>query len=277
MLTLANMYHPITASPFQNSDSYSELPPCEALKPYIRCFWGTKAPITSKPNNEQDLVIPDTCMDIIFKLNYTNNHCSGYFCTVDEHSHLTGGDSSADTISTFAIRFYAWAAILFTEQELSGTKNKAFSVEHFFEKLRAELEPMLFDIPTLYGKAEVAEGFLLKRLNGNRINTDLMNSVYYMINSCGRAKISEICAYSAISERQLERIFNYNMGISPKSFSSLIRYQLLWQDMVLSKHFNALDAVEKYGYTDQSHLLNDFKKHHMMSPCQALEFAKCSK
>ena len=44
--------------------------------------------------------------------------------------------------------------------------------------------------------------------------------------------------------------------------------------MVLSPRFNALDAVDKYGFTDQAHLLSDFRKRHLMSPKEALEFAR---
>lgn len=272
MLTLANMYKPITAAPFQSDETYCEVTPCEALKPYICCFWGTNNPVVLNPKEESRcLVIPDTCMDIFFKINYTNNKYNDYFCIVDEHSYQSGIRTTADLTATFAIRFYAWSAILFCEHDFKN--NKQFSVEDFSIRLKADLEPLLFDVPTLQGKVEFAEQFLLKRLNKNRINHNLLNSIYYMIDNCGRAKIFDVCSYSAISEKQLERLFNYNMGISPKTFSSLIRYQLLWQDMILSKNYNALDAVEKYGYTDQAHLLNDFKKRHLMSPKEAIKYA----
>ena len=35
-------YNPITVAPFSNTDSHIELEPIEDLKPYIKCFWGTK-------------------------------------------------------------------------------------------------------------------------------------------------------------------------------------------------------------------------------------------
>lgn len=63
------------------------------------------------------------------------------------------------------------------------------------------------------------------------------------------------------------------MGVSPKAFSSLVRYQMLWQDM-LRPDFNVTDAVEKFGYSDQPHLLNDFRRRHLMNPGQAVEYAK---
>lgn len=274
MQALSDMYRPITGEPFRNSNEYCEVAPCEALRPYIRCFWGTKAPVSVQAEQASSgIVIPDTCMDIIFDINYTQNSYIGSFCTVDEHSYRTGGVINTDTTATFAIRFYAWTAILFSEQAFTGCKNQAFAAEEFFSRLKAELEPLLFDVPTLDGKIAIAEKLLLKRLCTDRINCDLANSIYYMLKTNGRAKISDICSHVAVSERQLERIFNYNMGVAPKTFSSLLRYQLLWQDMMISRQFDVLDAVEKFGYTDQAHLLNDFRKRHLMPPKEAVEFA----
>ncbi len=274
MKSLTDMYHPITGAPFRNSDAYCEIAPCEALRPYIRCFWGTRCPVAGQTEQTASgIVIPDTCMDIIFDINYTRNSYNGFFCTVDEHSYRTGGAAAPDIIATFAIRFYAWTAVLFSEQELTGRKNCAFDVGEFFSGLKTELEPLLFDVPTLNGKAAVAEGALLKRLSADRTNNDLLNAVYYMLKTSGRAKISDICEYTSVTERRLERIFNYNMGVSPKTFSSLLRYQLLWQDMVKYPDLRIMDAVEKYGYTDQAHLLRDFKRRHLTTPSQALEYA----
>ena len=274
MQNLSNMYRPITGEPFRDSDEYCEVAPCAALRPYVRCFWGTKRPVPMQTEQASyGIVIPDTCMDIIFDINYTQNSYNGFFCTIDEHSYRTGGASGTDTIATFAIRFYAWTAILFSEYDLTSSKNRAFPAEVFFSSLKTELEPLLFDVPTLGGKIAVAEKLLLKRLCTDRIDHDVANSIHYMLSTSGRAKISDICAYTAVSERKLERIFNYNIGVSPKTFSSLLRYQLLWQEMLFSRQFEVLDAVEKFGYTDQAHLLNDFRKRHFMSPKEAVQFA----
>lgn len=55
MLSLTKMYRPITAQPFDRSDGYREISTCEALKPYIRCFWTYE----SSPDMQPQLVIPD--------------------------------------------------------------------------------------------------------------------------------------------------------------------------------------------------------------------------
>ncbi len=274
MRTLAEIYHPITGTPFQNDETYCEIAPCDALKPYVRCFWGTKRPVeVTECRYDSGIVIPDTCMDIIFHIDYTRNTVGGHFCALDERSFLTSGAGFPGLTSTFAIRFYAWSAILFTENALNGSKNRAFRVEEFFQSLKSELQPQLFDVPTLAGRIDLAEKALLKRLRPERMNDDLLNAIYYMIENNGRARISDICCYTSVSEKQLERMFSHHMGISPKSFSSLIRYQLLWQEMISAPRFDILDAVEKYGYADQAHLLNDFKRRHLMTPREAVVFA----
>ncbi|MBQ8556597.1 MAG: AraC family transcriptional regulator [Clostridia bacterium] len=276
MRALNRLYHPITATPFAQDDAYTELVPCEALRPYIRCFWGTTHPMTATADPDaMGLVIPDTCMDVIFSVNYTANRLGGHFCTLDEHSFCTQGkEGSRDLYATFAIRFYAWTAYLFVEEELRGSKNKRYPIDAFFRRLQRDLAPLLFDLPSLEAKARAAEDILLHRLGQRTVHSDLLNAVHYVLSTSGRGTIREACAFTAMSPRRMERLFDAHMGLSPKSFASLIRYQLLWQDMMHSPHFSILDAVDKFGYTDQAHLLHDFKRRHLMSPREAILLAR---
>lgn len=274
MRTLAQRYHPITGTPFQMDETYQEVAPCLALRPYIRCFWGSERPLPARPSSE-GLVIPDTCMDIIFHVDYAHNRLGSHFCALDEHSYRTPASSSSGGLAaTFAIRFYAWTACLFAEDTLRGSVNGQFPVDAFFRRIERALTPVLFDETTLEGKIRAAEPVLLSLLNPGRADAAVLNAVHQILRTDGRARISDITASLALSPRQLERRFDASMGVSPKAFASLTRYQLLWQDMVLSPRFDPLDAVHRFGYTDQAHLLHDFRKRHLMSPREALAFAR---
>ncbi len=280
MLSLSKMYRPITASPFKSVPEHCEVAPCEALKPFIRCFWGTVLPVKEFiPNNRDGIIIPDTCMDIIFYVNHSENRSDGVFCGVDDRSfrYAPEKNSANALISSFGIRFYAWTAALFAEDKMDGSKNGRFPIEKYFSAIRRELEPYIFEEHSLLGRKAAAEKVLMKHLRPECADSDLLNAIYFMLENDGRVKISDVYAHTAVSEKKLERIFMRNMGISPKAFSSLMRYQLLWQEMVSSRSFDVLDAVEKYGYTDQPHLLNDFKKRHTMTPREAVEFAAKNK
>ena len=272
----SRLYHPVTATPFRRSAFYTELPPCPALKPYIRCFWGTPEPVRTPAVDvpKPDLVIPDTCTDIIFTLDYTYNTMKGIYCAMGEDAIRTGGSAEPRLTSTFAIRFYAWTAALFAERPLTGSKNQIYEADVFFPSLTRALTPMLMSVTSLSERAEIAGGYLLQRFQPDRASSLLMNAVCDMIASRGSLKIADLSASAAVSPKRLERVFDDQIGLSPKSFASLVRYQMLWQELSLGRGGHMLDLVEKYGYYDQAHLLNDFKKRHTMTPAQALRLAR---
>ena len=76
-----------------------------------------------------------------------------------------------------------------------------------------------------------------------------------------------------ISKRQLERVFSDYSGLSPKKTAMLIRYQSLWRDILSEEKFHAVDKALEFGYNDQSHLLNDFRRFHTVTPKRAREIA----
>jgi len=274
MQALARMYHPITGTPFQHDETYQEVAPCAALAPYIRCFWGSAHPVPAQPGPE-GIVIPDTCMDVIFHTDYDRNRTSSSFCALDDTSNLTSATNHSGGLeTTFAIRFYAWTACLFVEDDLRGSLGVRCPAEQFFPRLVRVMEPLLFDEPTLQGRIRIAESVLLSLLNPHRMDTDVLNAIHHMLRTSGRARISDVSAALAMSSRQLERRFDACMGASPKTIASLLRYQLLWQEIVRTPDFRVLDAVDRFGYTDQAHLLHDFHRRHLMSPREAIAFAR---
>ena len=273
---LTRLYFPITATPFERSAYYAERRPCDALRPYIRCFWGTPGQVLSHGHSDGNhgIVIPDTCMDIIFDFDCKSGNLTGSFCAIDENSYQTAAKKEQAFCSTFAIRFYSWTAALFSRSDFKGSKNGVFEPDGYFGGIMNELGARLFETDSLEERAEAAEAYLLKILDLKRFDINLMNSVYDVIYSKGRMTVGDICSKNVLSERRLERLFSEKIGVSPKTFITLVRYQLLWQDICSNGRFDALDLAYKYGYFDQSHLLNDFKKHHGMTPAQALKFSR---
>lgn len=259
MIPLAKGYRPVLSTPF-GREGYREYAPCAALSGIIRCFWED-----SRVIEREILVIPDTCMDIIAELS-DNGRAS--FCGLDDRSFYAGIGGAA----YFGIRFYAWTARLFSRRDFSGSGGKSFEPGEFFDRP----DELIFAVrraETFEKRAAAAEKWLLERLGSAAADNDLFNAVDMIVVKNGNVHISELCMHTAVSARTLERLFMRGLGVSPKTLSSLVRYQLLWQDM-LRGSFDALDAVEKFGYTDQAHLLNDFRRRHLMNPRSALEYAK---
>jgi AraC-type DNA-binding domain-containing proteins len=275
MFTLNNIYRPITAQPFLNDETYTEIQPCEALKPYICCFWGMPTPYLSISSIEikDKLVIPDTCMDIIFNINTNENELNGLFAGISDTTFKDDAKNISSTISCFAIRFYCWAVPLFSDEFMKHTLNTFAEVDAYFKNFTHDLQGILIGNPFILDRVAKVEQYLMKKLNLNKQNNNVMNAVYKVLKSKGTANISELAGFTLVSQRQLERLFLEYVGVSPKKLSGIVRYQYLWQDIFLDRNFNIQDDVFKYRYTDQSHLLNDFKKYHTLSPVDARMFA----
>ena len=73
---------------------------------------------------------------------------------------------------------------------------------------------------------------------------------------------------------QRERLFHEYIGITPKKLCSLVRYQYLWNEIIRNPRFSILDGVCKYGFTDQSHLIREFKRYHAMDIHKAVQYAR---
>lgn len=259
-------YYPITATPFKKNHFYKELAPCKALQPYVRCYWGTEKPLiqTGKKDTPK-LVIPDTCADIIYTIDDTANTVSGGFCGINDRSFYAFGEKNAGhAVATFSIRFFAWSAYVFSEDSLRATLNGYFEAAFLFEWLDRMVRPKLLELRTLEEKAAFAEELLLKRLSDRKENRIVDSTVSYILDNRGSLEVSDLAKEFFISTRQLERLFHEYIGITPKKLSNLIRYQFLWRDIVCEPDFDLLNAVHKYGYTDQSHLLREFRKYHSM-------------
>lgn len=259
-------YFPITATPFKKNNSYRELAPCKALQPYIRCYWGTEKPLIPEERDPlSKLVIPDTCADIIYNIDESANTVSGGFCGVNDCSFYTlEKEKTEHAVATFSIRFYAWSAYAFAGDSLRGTLNGYFRADFLFEWLDRMIRPKLLELRTLEEKAAFAEELLLKRLSDRKENRLVDSTVSYILDNRGSLEVADLAREFFISTRQLERLFHEYIGITPKKLSNLIRYQFLWRDIVCEPDFDLLNAVHKYGYTDQSHLLREFRKYHSM-------------
>ena len=246
-----------TATALTHSTSViREVAPCDALKPYIRCFWETH----DIPSDAELRIIPDCCADILIYLSYGKVHSN--YCGVCNQSFISRGNEK-----TFGIRFYAWSVCLFSSVDMNGTLNDYLPADAVFDNFGA-VAMEINQVATMRERIDVAQKHLLKMLRRNRENIDVMNSLYKIVKSHARVNVAALADYCSVSKRALERNFRAHTGLSPKEAIELIRYQLLWQQC-LRTDFNVLDSVEKFGFYDAAHLYNDFKKYHGISLPQA--------
>ena len=71
-----------------------------------------------------------------------------------------------------------------------------------------------------------------------------------------------------MSRRQFERVFAQDIGISPKQYLKIIRFQYCIFQKQQNVRLNMTGLTYESGYFDQSHFVNDFKSMCGLTPRQ---------
>lgn len=273
-------YFPKTATPFKQNKEYKEISSSiPELSQYICCFWGSeKSYVKTAKVPEVDIVIPDTCVDIIYRIDYTENTIVSGFCGINDTSFVARDELAlGHLISTFAIRFYGWGAYAFSEDDMRNTLNGFYDVQSRFRWLDLALKTQLWETDALSERVSLTEHLFCQYISGKsfrlRENDVLRSAIANMLFHKGTLDIARLARDSFVSSRQLERIFNEYIGMTPKKLSNLVRYQFLWDDVLQNGGKNISDMAYKYGYADQAHLMKEFRRYHAMDIPRARAYA----
>jgi AraC-like DNA-binding protein len=158
--------------------------------------------------------------------------------------------------------------------KLDCVSNTTLGLDFCFSKMKKEIEPLLFNLDSMSERISVTEKFLIRHFYAEKYSAPVMQAVNEILCRRGNIRIEQLTADMHISSRQLERLFLSRMGISPKKFASLVRYQYVWNDVLFRPGFNIQDEVYESGYSDQAHLLHEFKKYHSMTIIEAEKYAR---
>lgn len=269
-------YMPLTAAPYKQNKTYTEIQPqSPQLAGIIRCFWGSKRPyLETESYFSETIVIPDTCVDIIYQIDYTENTITGTFCGINDASFVAFEKTKpGHLISVFAIRFYAWSVFGVSEDSLKGTINGCYDVQSRFYWFDKVLRQQLFEKTSLEERRSLTEELFLKKLASPRENPTIHHAVSLILMEKGVLTADKLAKECFLSSRQMERLFHEYIGITPKKLCGLVRYQCLWNEILQNPSFSILDGVCRYGFTDQSHLMREFKRYHTMDIQRAVRYA----
>jgi AraC-like DNA-binding protein len=85
----------------------------------------------------------------------------------------------------------------------------------------------------------------------------------------GGVRIGALARELGWSERRLERAFAEHVGVSPKLFARLVRFEALMAAVRRGEHASWADAALALGFADQSHLVRDVRQFAGVPPTAA--------
>ena len=111
--------------------------------------------------------------------------------------------------------------------------------------------------PSIAGRIAVIESELLRRLGEHDPRVDA--AVAWITRAGGRLPIERIAAQIGISRQHLSRRFLQHVGVTPKTFARVMRFESLVRAARNGPRDWAALAAD-LGYFDQAHLIAEFRE-----------------
>lgn len=114
------------------------------------------------------------------------------------------------------------------------------------------------------------EAWLLQQLQTNaKFETDRIALACHQIRiNNGNLPIKDLCSLVNMSKSSLEHYFNQQVGLSPKMFSRVVRFNNVNRFLKDTATTDWQELVYRYGYFDQSHFIHEFKHFFGYTPSQ---------
>ena len=97
---------------------------------------------------------------------------------------------------------------------------------------------------------------------------DMTPVIEYIFRRSGVVQVKNLMDKFHISRRWLEKQFAEQVGISPKEFARITRFNALLTSVGMTPSVSWAEIIEKFGYYDQSHLNRDFHEFTGQSPTE---------
>jgi AraC-like DNA-binding protein len=158
-------------------------------------------------------------------------------------------------------RLFSVAGDAFTNQHFEGAAVLDGSLN--------ELRSRLGESTSFAQRVGVADRCLQLRQNAPRSPSGVTVAALELLQHDGCLRIADLVAKTGLSVRQFERTFASQIGMSPKVFARVARFEGALRRRTQSPLMRWTDVAHELGYYDQSHMVRDFRQLSASTPSDA--------
>jgi AraC-like DNA-binding protein len=182
------------------------------------------------------------------------------------HSSFFVIDTSQQA-SVIGVHFKPGGAFPFFKMPAGELHNLHVSLEDLWGHEAGLLRERLLEVQTPENKLRVLEDCLLERacrpLERHRA-VDCALGLFRNIHTA--PAIAELADEIGISSRRFIQLFSNEVGLTPKLFARVRRFQQVLQQIRTGEDFSWADMAAGCGYFDQAHFIHDFKEFSGINP-----------
>ena len=258
---------------------YSRYIPAPPLSQFVDCFWyGEGAPQT----HAMERLMPTGEACII--LNLRDDPLRLYGCDDLDRCEtygtamLSGARTEPFVIDNqqqdrvFGIQFRAGGAFPFFRVPAGETSDLAAPLDTFWRSGANEFRERLLAADTVESMFKIAESVMLaqaaRTLHLHRAVNFTLRHFYNFPNT---GTIADIADRVGLSQRRLIEVFREQVGLTPKAFSRVRRFQSVLQSVHGTAEVDWSQIALASGYYDQAHFIHDFRSFSGLTPRQYWE------
>lgn len=166
-------------------------------------------------------------------------------------------------------RIYPHANSLFFPNPISDFTNHSIDLADVFGEESNEFYYRLMETNSTEQKVKALDAFLVQRLKKNKTahhKVIIIEQMCKHIRAEGESfSIRTLSDQYGISERYIQKLFLDNVGITPKSFSNIHRFNKSLQ-LIQTASMPLTSIAYDCGYYDQAHFIKEFKKFTGLTP-----------
>jgi len=236
--------------------------PGHLLRPWVRSLWYCRAPRRAR---QRERVLPNGCMQIVINLSrdfLTDCGDDGAATLRLPRSIIVGARARYGVVDTADME--ELAGIVVRPGGFAGLFRERADL--FFERSVGleqvwacpSLAERLGEAPAPADKLRALEALLAGHLRDGARRSALVDQAMHLF--CEQGLGVADCAKSVgVSERRLSQVFREHVGVAPKSWCRIRRFQGALQALYQAIDLPWAELALACGYYDQSHFANDFR------------------
>jgi len=250
--------------------TYSPGPP---LAPFVDCFWYAWG---LDGNHARERVLPTGSMQLVVNLREDSIVVANDPRTDSGTAHpglvLNGVYTrplvleAASRMATMGVSFAPGGAAAFLDRPASEMRDQTVALDTIWGKAGRHLRDRLLDAYTPQAKFQVLDATLRNRLATSAEPSFVKEAIKRVQSHSGTLSVASLVEHTGYSHRHVADRFRKRVGLSPKRFCRVVRFQAMLSRIRELKAVNWPQVALACGYYDQSHLIRDFQIFADMTP-----------
>lgn len=242
------------------------LTPAPHLLPYLVGYFAGRMNAKSEPDTAYT-IIPNGCLELII-------HLDELYCQLPTQEGLAQTPdymliglfsqpyrvSFQRAVPIFSIRFKPEAIPLLLGVPGKEVFNTYENIEHLLDSRFRDFGHRLRQCTCDAERVAWADQFFTHLLDRQRPTADYVVTATQLIRDAIDQPLEVISRRLHISQRQLERKFKEQIGMTPKRYQRLMRLRKVVQTLEQHQTLDLTSVAYYCGYFDQAHFIKDFKR-----------------